>query len=116
MKITFTLYRTLDNRFRVFIFKEDSRNFYVKHMATTYTLDEALWIARHREDYRGLLDDGYESDDEREDIWRSLPGEVELLEFYVNTDNQIACNLYQSRVDPDELTKLIEFIEKELPQ
>lgn len=116
MKITFTLYRTLDNRFRVFIFKEDSRNFYVKHMATTYTLDEALWIARHREDYRDLLDDGYESDDEREDIWRSLLRDVELLEFYVNTDNQIACNLYQSRVDPDELTKLIEFIEKELPQ
>jgi hypothetical protein len=116
MKVTFTLYRTPNNRFRVFIFKEDSRNFYVKHMATTYTLDEALWIARHREDYRGLLDDGYESDDEREDIWRSLLRDVELLEFYVNTDNQIACNLYQSRVDPDELTKLIEFIEKELPQ
>lgn len=116
MKVTFNLYRTPDNRFRVFIFKEDISDFYIKHIATTYTLDEALWIAGHREDYRDLLDDGYESDEEREDVWRGSLSDVELLEFYVNTDNQIACNLYPFRVNPDELTKLIEFREKELPQ
>lgn len=114
MKVTFTLYRTPDNRFRVFIFKEDMGDFHIKHIATTYTLDEALWIAGHREDYRDLRDDGYEYDEEREDEWRSSLSDVELLEFYVNTDCQIACNLYQFRVNPDELTKLSEFREKEL--
>lgn len=107
MKLTFTIYRTNDNKFKVIVFKEDALSFAIKHIEVVDTLEEAIALAKDRKHYKNRLSDGFETDEDRREFWRRTEYDRALLECYVDHNKEIQYALYESHVNRKELSLLM---------
>lgn len=112
MKLTFTINRTSDNKFRVLILEEDPDTFTPKHIEVMDTLEEAFSLAKDREHYKNRPSDGFETDEDRQDFWDGIEGDEVLFDSYVNPNSRVQYAVLGGSANRKELRLLMRFLEE----